>query len=155
MIRHNLRIEGVTGMYELKTKVNNANVLDFIMRVENQKRREDSIKLLDIFNEVLGEEAKMWGDSIVGYGTYHYKYASGQEGDWMRTGFSPRKNALTLYVVLGLPENDPLLSQLGKYKTGKGCLYINKLEDVNMDVLKKIIKSSYESYGVISDKTGN
>lgn len=132
-------------MYELKTKVNDKNVMEFLETVSHAKRREDSLKLLDIFNDVIGEEPKMWGDSIVGYGTYHYKYASGQEGDWMRTGFAPRKSALTLYVALWPAANADLLPQLGKYKTGKGCLYINKLEDVYIDVLKKIIKNSYEN----------
>jgi len=131
-------------MYELKTKLNNKNVLEFIMSIEHDKRREDSLKLLDIFDEVTGEEPKMWGDSIVGYGLYHYKYASGQEGDWMRTGFSPRKQALSLYLMNGFSNNEELLSKLGKYKTGKGCLYINKLEDIDLDVLKKLIKKSNE-----------
>ena len=131
-------------MYELKTKLNDGNVLEFIMKVENDRRREDSLRLLDIFREVTGEEPKMWGESIVGYGTYHYKYASGQEGDWMRTGFSPRKQALTLYVMYGLLSGEELLAGLGKYKAGKGCLYINKLDDVNLEVLKKLIKGSFE-----------
>ena len=131
-------------MYELKTKLNNKNVLEFIMSIEHDKRREDSLKILDIFDELTGEEPKMWGDSIVGYGLYHYKYASGQEGDWMRTGFSPRKQALSLYLMNGFSNNEELLSKLGKYKTGKGCLYINKLEDIDLDVLKKLIKKSNE-----------
>lgn len=131
-------------MYELKTKLNNRSVLDFIMSIEHDKRRADSLKLLDIFGEVTGEEPEMWGESIVGYGSYHYKYASGQEGDWMRTGFSPRKQALTLYLMTGFSPHEELMSSLGKYKTGKGCLYINKLEDVKLDVLKKLIKESFE-----------
>lgn len=131
-------------MYELKTKVNDKNVLEFLMSVKHEKRREDAFKLLDLFGEVTFEEPRMWGDSIVGYGTYHYKYASGQEGDWMRIGFSPRKNASTLYLSYGTLAMEELLSQLGKHKTGKGCLYINKLEDVNLDILKTIIKESFE-----------
>ncbi len=140
-------MKGFADMYELKTKVNNASVLDFIMHVDQAKRREDSLKLLDVFCEATGEDATMWGDSIIGYGTYHYKYASGQEGDWMRTGFAPRKKALSLYLMFGLLDNAALLSQLGKFKTGKGCLYINKLEDVDMDILKKLIRNSYERAG--------
>ncbi len=131
-------------MYELKTKLNNGSVLEFIMKVEHDRRREDALKLLDIFREATGEEPKMWGESIVGYGTYHYKYASGQEGDWMRTGFSPRKQALTLYVMYGLLSGEELLAGLGKYKTGKGCLYVNKLEDIDLEVLKKLIKGAFE-----------
>lgn len=131
-------------MYELKTKLNDMNVLEFIMNIEHTKRRVDSLKLIDIFDEVTGEEPKMWGDSIVGYGSYHYKYASGQEGDWMRIGFSPRKQALSLYLMNGFSANEELMSILGKYKTGKGCLYISKLEDVNLDVLKMLIKMSFE-----------
>lgn len=130
-------------MYELKTKLNSKDVLEFIMKVEHNKRREDSLKILDVFHEVTGEEPKMWGESIVGYGMYHYKYASGQEGDWMRTGFSPRKQALTLYLMNGISSYEELLSKLGKYKTGKGCLYINKLEDVDLEVVKKLIKESF------------
>lgn len=131
-------------MYELKTKINNNNVLEFIMKVEHQKRRADQLKLLDIFSEVTGEEPKMWGDRIVGYGLHHYKYASGQEGDWMISGFSPRKQALTLYLMSEFSSHEELMSNLGKYKTSKACLYINKLEDVKLDVLKKLIKQSFE-----------
>ena len=131
-------------MYELKTRLNDRNVLEFIMSIEHDKRREDSLKLLDIFSEVTGEEPKMWGGSIVGYGTYHYKYSSGQEGDWMRTGFSPRKQALTIYLLNGFSAYEELMRNLGKYKTSKACLYVNKLEDIDIGVLKKLIKVSYE-----------
>ena len=95
--------------------------------------------------EITGEQPKMWGKSIVGYGSYHYKYASGQEGEWMATGFSPRKTALTLYIMGGFDKGNKLLEKLGKYKTGKSCLYIKKLEDINEDVLRKMIKTSYEN----------
>ncbi len=130
-------------MYELKTKLSDKNVLDFVMSIENEKRREDALKLLDIFHEVTEEEPRMWGDSIIGYGTYHYKYATGHEGDWMRTAFSPRKQNLTIYMMYGAEAHSELLADLGKYKLGKACLYMNKLEDVNIEVLKKLISESY------------
>lgn len=131
-------------MAEIKTKVNDASVKDFINSVVNEQRRTDGFKLLEIFTRLTGEEAKMWGASIIGFGQYHYKSErSSQEGDWPLTGFSPRKQNLTLYIMDG-PENyTDLLKRLGKHKTSRGCLYINKLEDIDMDVLKKLIKKSY------------
>jgi hypothetical protein len=128
--------------YELKTKVNDASVEKFILSVDNEKRKEDALRLLDIFAEVTGEEPKMWGKSIVGYGSYTYKYASGQSGDWMETGFSPRKASMSLYIMNYLENYPDILDKLGKHKTGKGCLYINKLEDVDINVLKELIRRS-------------
>ncbi len=130
--------------YELKTKINDGDVGAFLKSVDNKKRREDALRMLDIMTEVTGQEPKMWGKSIVGFGTYHYVYASGQEGDWMATGFSPRKQSLTLYIMAGFPRFGELLKDLGKYTTGKSCLYIKRLEDVNLDVLKDLIRLSYE-----------
>ena len=130
------------GKYELKTKLNDAKVEDFIKSVENDQRREDAFQLLDIFAEVTGEQPKMWGTSIVGYGSYHYKYASGQEGDWMETGFSPRKASLSLYIMNYLENYPDELAKLGKHKTGKGFLYVNKLSDIDIEVLKNLIKQS-------------
>jgi hypothetical protein len=92
--------------------------------------------------EVTGEEPKMWGDSIVGFGAYHYKYASGREGDWFLAGFSPRQQNLTLYIMAGFDNYEALLNQLGKFKTGKSCLYVNKIADVNPDVLQELVKQS-------------
>ena len=132
------------GKYELKTKVNDADVIAFLESVEDPMRREDSLAMLDIMSEVTGEEPQMWGKSIVGFGSYHYVYASGQEGDWMAIGFSPRKQSLTLYIMSGFKAYDELMAKLGKYKTGKSCLYIKKLEDVDMDVLRKLIKGSFD-----------
>ncbi|MDP2671202.1 MAG: DUF1801 domain-containing protein [bacterium] len=131
-------------MAELKTKVNDASVRDFLNAVPEEIKRKDSFKLLEIFEEVTGERPKMWGPSIVGFGQYHYKSErSAQEGDWPLTGFSPRKQNLTLYIMLGL--DDPnLLAKLGKHKTSKGCLYINKLSDVDGSVLKKIIEHNLQ-----------
>lgn len=133
-------------MAEIKTKVTKASVLDFINKVPDQKKRKDTLALLALFKDVTGEKPQMWGPSIIGFGTYHYKSErSAQEGDWMLTGFSPRKQNLTLYIMSGISENKDLLEKLGKHKTSVGCLYINKLEDVDLLILKKIIKKSFDS----------
>lgn len=132
-------------MSEVKTKKNEASVEGFLKSVENEKRREDSFVVLDLMKEVTGEKPTMWGTSIVGFGSYHYKGASGREGDWMKVGFSPRKQNMTLYIMDGFGSYDSLLDKLGKYKTGKSCLYINKLEDVNQTVLRELVKQSFAS----------
>lgn len=135
--------------YELKTKVNDASVVDFLNKVESDKKREDAFVLLDLFTETTKEEPKMWGSSIIGFGQYHYKYASGQEGDWMRVGFSPRKANLTLYILCYGKENkQELLDKLGKHKLGKGCLYINKLADVDINIVKELIANAFNSKGM-------
>ena len=131
-------------MAELKTQPNDQSVHTFLNSVENDKKRQDSFTLLQLMEEVTGAAPKMWGDSIVGFGSYHYKYASGREGDWFLAGFSPRKQNLTLYIMAGFDEYDALLSKLGKHKTGKSCLYINKLEDVDLDTLRELVKRSVE-----------
>jgi hypothetical protein len=131
-------------MAALKTTVNDASVEDFINKVEGDVKRQDSLALLKLFSKVTGEKPKMWGSSIIGFGQYHYKSErSRQEGDWMLTGFSPRKQNLTLYIMQGLTKERDLLKDLGKHKTGGGCLYINKLADVDMAVLEKLIKKSF------------
>ncbi|MEQ8683819.1 MAG: DUF1801 domain-containing protein [Imperialibacter sp.] len=130
--------------YELKTKVNDVSVEGFLDKVEDEKKRNDAFEVLKLMKEVTGEPPKMWGASIVGFGTYRYKYASGQEGDWMITGFSPRKTSLTLYIMPGFGRYEELMQKLGKYKTGKSCLYINKLTDVDIDVLKTLVKESVD-----------
>lgn len=131
-------------MSQIKTLVNDASVEDFINSVPDAVKREDSFKLLEIFSRITGEKAKMWGTSIIGFGQYHYKSErSSQEGDWMLTGFSPRKQNLTLYFMHGFDSYVDLLKDLGKYKTSKGCLYINKLADVDQAVLEKLIELSY------------
>jgi len=131
-------------MSDLKTQRNAGDVRAYLERVANQRRREDSLVVLDIMGEITGEAAEMWGSSIVGFGSYRYKYASGREGDWFLTGFAPRKQSLTLYIMPGFDRYESLMSRLGKYKTGKSCLYINKLDDVNLDVLKELIAASVE-----------
>lgn len=130
-------------MAELKTKKNEASVTDFIESVADEAKKQDSFKLLEIFKEATGDEPKMWGASIVGYGSYHYKSSrSTQEGDWPLTGFSPRKQSITIYIMPGFDKYKKELAQLGKYKTSVSCLYIKKLADVDLDVLKKIITDS-------------
>ncbi len=129
-------------MAEAKTKVNDASVEDFLQSVDNDQRREDAFKVDAIMQEVMGEKGKMWGKSIVGYGTYTYTYASGRTGDWMLSGFSPRKNATTIYIMAGFEEYDGLMEKLGKFKTGKSCLYVKKMDDIDTDVLKELIKKS-------------
>jgi hypothetical protein len=129
---------------ELKTQVNDGDVKAFLEAVP-EPRRADGLVLLGLFKKITGESAKMWGTSIVGFGLYHYKSErSKQEGDWMLTGFSPRKAALTLYLMLGHGNYDEYLSKLGKHKKGGGCLYINKLADVDMDVLEELIAASHK-----------
>ena len=134
-----------------KTQKTDASVEDFLNAVEDEQKRKDAFEVLRLMAEVSGKEAKMWGPSIVGFGTYHYKYASGREGNFMRIGFSPRKTALTLYIMAGFSRYDTLMKQLGKYKTGKACLYIKKLEDVDQKVLLELMKASLqfmeEKYG--------
>ncbi|MBM7603777.1 hypothetical protein JOC75_001750 [Metabacillus crassostreae] len=129
-------------MYELKTKQNDHNVMDFIEQVENPKKREDAYKLLDIFSETTGFEAKMWGSSIIGFGRYHYKYQTGHEGDAPLVGFSPRKANFSLYFATGDTKRDQLLERFGKHKSGKACVYINKVADIDIEVLKELITQS-------------
>jgi nucleoid DNA-binding protein len=130
-------------MAELKTKENSASVLAFLNSIEHPTRKADSLVLLALFEKLTKEKAKMWGVSIVGFGNIHYVYASGREGDWMATGFSPRKANMSLYVLSSFPEKDALLEKLGKYKTGKSCLYVNSLADIDMQILETLIKKSY------------
>ena len=131
-------------MAENKTKKNDGSVQEFLDSVDNPKRQADAFKILDLMKDVTGEEPVMWGKSLVGFGSYDYKYASGREGSWFRVGFSPRKASMTLYIMPGFDRYDELLGELVKYKIGKSCLYINKLEDVNFDVLRELVKQSDE-----------
>ncbi len=132
-------------MAELKTKPTGADVADFIERVTEGERRSDCVTLLALMRDATGEEPRMWGGSIVGFGSYHYKYDSGREGEWMATGFSPRKNDLTLYIMGGFDRYAGLMKKLGKYKTGKSCLYIKTLRDVDMAVLRELVEKSVQA----------
>ncbi len=129
-------------MYELKTKENDKSVIEFIEAVDNPKKREDAYKLLDIFTETSGFQAKMWGSSIIGFGKYHYKYNTGHEGDAPLVGFSPRKAKISLYFAPGESEREELLKSFGKHTSGKACVYINKIADIDVEVLKTLIIQS-------------
>jgi len=129
-------------MAQLKTAPTGASVAAFIDGLENERRREECRALAGLMAEVTGAAAEMWGDSIVGFGRYHYKYASGREGDWFVTGFSPRKQALTLYIMAGFEGYADLMARLGKHTTGKSCLYVKRLADVDMDVLRELVARS-------------
>lgn len=133
---------GVVKMSELKMKETEASVIEFIENVDHPKKKEDAYRLLDIFSEATGYKAKMWGPSIIGFGSYHYKYASGHEGDAPLVGFSPRKAKISLYFAPGDPKREELLKNFGKHTTGKACVYINKLADIHVDILKELIIQS-------------
>jgi hypothetical protein len=131
-------------MAELKTKQNDADVSQFINSfADSEQKRKDSFELLKLMQDLTGFEAKMWGQSIIGFGSYHYKSErSSQEGDWPLVGFSPRKAAISLYVFTGAKEHEYLLEGLGKYKIGKACIYIKKLSDIDPEILRKLIKET-------------
>jgi len=131
-------------MAELKTKPTEQDPKEFLMTIADEKKRQDSFKILEFLQQVTGFEPRMWGSSIIGYGSYHYKYADGQEGDWPLTGFSPRKQNLTIYITSGFDQYEELLKRLGKHSTGKSCLYIKKLEDIDLDLLAELVKQSVD-----------
>ena len=129
-------------MAELKTKPTKASVSKFLRAIQDEATRKDCQQLTKIMKEVTGAKPRMWGPSIVGFGAYHYVYASGREGDWFLTGFSPRKQNLTLYIMSGFDEYEDLLGRLGKHKKSKSCLYVRSLEDLDLTVLKRMIRAS-------------
>lgn len=126
-------------MTQNKTVQTGASVDDFIASIEHPTRRQDALALVDLFSKTTEFCPKMWGDSIVGFGQYHYRYASGREGDFLATGFSPRKSNLSIYIMPGYGDFSEILNDLGKHKLGKSCLYVNKLADIDLDVLQKLI----------------
>ena len=128
----------------LKTRPNDQSVTDYLNGIEDEKKRQDSLTIMALMQEVTGAAPTMWGDSIVGFGSYHYTYDSGREGDWFLTGFAPRKRNLTLYIMAGFDHYDELMDRLGKYKTGKSCLYVNKVEDIDLETLRELVKRSAE-----------
>lgn len=130
--------------YQQKTKETDNSVVEFIESVDSLKKREDAYKLVEIFTETTGYGAKMWGPSIIGFGSYHYKYESGHEGDAPLVGFSPRKAKISLYFAPGDTKREELLMDFGKHTTGKGCVYINKVADIDTSVLKALIKQSVQ-----------
>ena len=133
-------------MAELKTKKNKASVIDFINAVDHEGKRKDAFEIIEMMKNITGKKPRMWGASIIGFGNLNYKYTSGREGVWFRCGFSSRKAKISMYLMqCDISRAQELLNQLGRYKTGKGCLYINKLADVDQDILRKIIKESYDN----------
>jgi Domain of unknown function (DU1801) len=138
-------------MADLKTKQTNEDVLQFLNGIPNEQRRKDSLVILNMMREVTGIEPVFWVGNIIGFGKYHYKYASGHEGDACMMGFSPRKQNLALYVLSGFKNQQALLKKLGKHKAGVGCLYVNKLDDVHLPTLRKIVEESFKQ---IKKRTG-
>ena len=139
-------------MAQNKTKENSASVAAFLNAIDDKRKRSDAKKVATMMRKATGNRAKMWGSSIVGFGSYHYKYVSGREGNWAIVGFSPRKQDLTIYIMPGFAEFRALMKKLGKYKTGKSCLYLKKLEDIDENILQKLISDSVKlmrkRYGV-------
>jgi hypothetical protein len=131
-------------MSQNKTQPTTQSAEAFLNRIENDKKRQDAFEVLQMMQDITGKAPVMWGDSIIGFDQYHYKYASGREGDFLIVGFSPRKTALTLYLSSGFERYDELMPKLGKYKTGKSCLYVKKLEDINREVLAELITQSVQ-----------
>ena len=132
-------------MAEIKTQKTNGSVDDFIAGIENDRKREDSKTLLAMMQRVTGEKPEMWGTSIIGFGDHHHKYETGREGDWFKIGFSPRKQNLSVYVMGYISADDPLFTKLGKFTTSMACLYIKRLEDVDTEVLEKLVKRAYDN----------
>lgn len=132
-------------MAQVKTKQTSESAEDFLNRIADERKRRDSFAVLELMKKATGEEPKMWGANIVGFGNYQYKYASGREGDWFLAGFAPRKGNITLYIMAGFSRYQELLARLGKHKTGNSCLHINRIEDVNADVLSELVSASVEA----------
>jgi len=136
-------------MAENKTQKTDVSVEGFINSVNHEGKRKDAFEVLELMKAITGELPKMWGTSIIGFGDLHYKYASGREGDWFKVGFSPRKTKMSLYISgCDVMMHEEMLTKLGKHKTGKGCLYVNKLADIDIEVLKEMIKNGYENPGL-------
>jgi nucleoid DNA-binding protein len=131
---------------EIQTTVNDASVEEFVSKVENDQKRKDCLEIINMMKQVTKEEPKMWGPAIIGFGSYHYRYESGREGEMPKLGFSPRKQSLTLYIGVGDDYDNQLLKKLGKYSTSKVCLYIKKLADVDRNILQELIADSFEKF---------
>lgn len=129
-------------MTELKTTLSDKDPLDFLNTISDEKKRRDALTILRLMEDVTGYPAQIWGDNIVGFGKYRYRYASGQTGEWPLVAFSPRKQNLTLYIMAGFEQYESLMTRLGKHKTGKSCLYINKIEDIDLNVLRELVRAS-------------
>ncbi len=131
-------------MSSMKTRPTNASVQDFLASIPDDVRREECLRVVEIMRRATGAEPKLWGKGMVGFGSYHYRYDSGREGDWFLTGFSPRKDNLTLYIMAGFDRYEALLDKLGKHKTGKSCLYVKRLADVDDTVLQELVTESVQ-----------
>lgn len=131
-------------MAELKTRCNDASVADFLNSLSDEKQRQEAFALLHLLQNVTQTEPKMWGESIIGFGDYHYKYASGREGDWFIVGFSPRKQNLTVYLMTGFEGSGEVLQRLGKHKSGRSCLYIRRLSDIHLPALEELVQQSVQ-----------
>ena len=140
-------------MAELKTKASDASVSAFLQSVDGEQKHRDARDILALMKEETGKRPRMWGTSIVGFGSYHYKYQSGREGDWLVTGFSPRKQNLAVYIVPGFSRYSTLMSRLEKYKTGKSCLYLRRLGDVDQKVLRQLVTRSVADMKKLYDCT--
>jgi len=140
-------------MTELKTKASDASVSAFLQSVDGEQKRRDARDILALMKEETGKRPRMWGTSIVGFGSYHYKYQSGREGDWLVTGFSPRKRNLAVYIMPGFSRYSTLMNRLGKYKTGKSCLYLRRLGDVDQKVLRQLVTRSVADMKKLYDCT--
>jgi hypothetical protein len=140
-------------MAENKTAPTDVPVEAFLASVEHPVRRQDGETVVELMRDITGQEPVMWGPSIIGFGSYHYKYASGHEGDAAAVGFSPRKGNLALYGLTYAPESAPLLERLGKHKTGAACLYVNKLADIDLDVLKELIELGYRTMTTVDHQS--
>lgn len=130
-------------MADNKTKVNNASVKAYLEQVDSETQKKEAYEILEMMKRITKQKPKMWGDALIGFDNYHYKYASGREGDWFITGFSPRKGKMSIYLLPTLLESSPLMEKLGKHKKGKGCLYVKTLDDIDKKVLEKLIKETY------------
>ena len=131
-------------MATLKTIPNDGDVISYINAIEDVRKRNESLRIMEMMEKITQEKPVLWGGSIIGFGTYHYKYASGREGDWFLTGFSPRKQNLSLYIMAGFDRYEDLMAKLGKHKTGKSCLYVKSLDDIDLEILMKLIKESVD-----------
>lgn len=138
-------------MAENKTKPTDQSVESFINALDDEQKRSDSYSLIDLMKDVTGCEPKMWGPSIIGFDQYHYKYESGREGDFLKVGFSPRKREFSIYLMCSFDKNEDLMQKLGKHRTGKSCLYVKKLKDIDMDVLRELVE---ESIHYVNEKYG-
>ncbi|MEO0330526.1 MAG: DUF1801 domain-containing protein [Bacteroidota bacterium] len=136
-------------MTSLKTQPYDRDISEFLSKVEEPQKREDCFTLLELMKEETGEEPQYWHNNMVGFGQYHYRYATGTEGDWFLTGFSPRKQSLTIYIMAGFERYDELMTNLGKYKTGKSCLYVKRLSDIDQKILRELVS---ESVAYLRDK---